>query len=64
MGTKWDNGQGKISKRRDGRWMARYYDVAGVRRTLYGKRREVVATRLRLALTHARSESPYHTVML
>jgi integrase len=51
MGKKWSNGRGSVTKRADGRWMARYYDVAGNRQTLYGKREAELQERLRAALT-------------
>ncbi|MSQ08515.1 MAG: site-specific integrase [Dehalococcoidia bacterium] len=40
------HGEGSISERADGRWMARYRDTAGRRTTIYGQTRAEVAGKL------------------
>src|SRR5580704_8378533 len=56
------NGDGSITKRADGRWMGRYYawTNAGTRKrvTLYGKTRQDVAERMRMAQEHDRQGIP------
>ena len=44
------NNEGGISKRSDGRWMARITLDGGKRKAIYGKTRAEVATKLREAL--------------
>jgi len=44
------NGEGDISRRKDGRWEGRYY-VEGKRRCVYGKARKEVAEKLAKAIT-------------
>ena len=53
MSRKRGNGEGSITKRKDGRWMARYtvQTAAGPKRkTLYGRTRAEVAEKLTKAL--------------
>lgn len=50
------NGEGGISRRKDGRYEGRYYDGDKKRRTLYGKTRKEVAEKLRKAI--AENEKP------
>lgn len=47
------SGEGTITRRKDGRWEARYTDARGKRRSLYGKTQSAVRDRLREA-TRAR----------
>src|SRR5918997_4337145 len=54
MSGKRGNGEGSITKRRDGRWMARYtvHTVKGPKRkTVYGKTRKEAADRLAKVLS-------------
>jgi integrase len=53
VSTKRGNGEGSISKRKDGRWMARYTvqtSTGPKRKTLYGKTRAEVAEKLTKAM--------------
>jgi integrase len=52
------NGEGTISKRSDGRWMARLTLEDGTRKTLYGKTREAVAAKLTDALKSRKDGLP------
>ena len=59
MARKRGNGEGGISRRKDGRWEARYYadtPHGRKRKTLYGKTRKEVAEKLAKAI--AERESP------
>lgn len=49
MAKKRGNGEGGISRRKDGRWEGRYY-VEGKRRVVYGKTRKEVAEKLAKAI--------------
>jgi integrase len=54
MAKKRGNGEGSISRRKNGGWMAQYavYTAEGrKRKTLYGKTRQEVATKLARALS-------------
>ena len=54
LSRKRGNGEGSITKRKDGRWMARYtvYTAAGPkRRHIYGRTRQEVAAQLAKAMS-------------
>ncbi len=51
------NGEGSLSKRKDGRWQAAY-TIDGKRKYLYGKTRKEVAKKLREAL--AKTDNAYY----
>lgn len=51
-GKKRGNGEGGISRRKDGRWEGRYTDASGKRRSVYGATRKEVAGKLVEALAH------------
>jgi integrase len=60
------NGEGSISRRKDGRWEARYtvYTAEGPKRkVLYGKTRSAVAEKLNKALSAVRAGSPLTPVI-
>ena len=44
------NGEGSITKRSDGLWMAQYIDHTGKRRSLYGKTQQIVKNKLKEAI--------------
>jgi len=50
MAGKRGNNEGSISKRSDGRWMARVTLPSGERRALYGKTRQEASRKLASAL--------------
>lgn len=51
-GKKRGNGEGGISRRKDGRWEGRYTDASGKHRSVYGATRKEVAGKLVEALAH------------
>lgn len=52
------SGEGGISRRKDGRWVARYYGADGRRKALYAKTRREVAEKLTAALASKDDASP------
>ena len=51
MAGKRGNGEGGISRRKDGRWEGRYTTTDGKRRSVYGKARREVAQKLARAIS-------------
>src|ERR671920_2378553 len=55
------NGEGSISRRKDGRWEAKYTAEGAKRRVLYGKTRKEVADKLAKALADRASGYTFDT---
>lgn len=59
-----DRGSGSVTRRKDGRWEAKFYPTVGPRASVYGKTRAEVQRRLLAAMLHPRPYDPEHLTLV